>query len=348
MRCIIKSYSRTIGFLTTVVFSLSLVIGMVPSAWAAQLQNRSLSLSSVKASDINSYALSFNFPSTNNVGSLVLEFCSNSPLEDLVCTAPTGLDVSTASLIAQSGETGFSILLQTANTIILTRPSAATGTGANSYTFSGIRNPSTIGPFYLRIHSYASVDGSGSETDFGATVADITQGVTITTEVPQILEFCVGASIPAQCNSASGDFLDLGNFHTNSTAAGITQFMVGTNAQFGYVVTANGNTMTSGNNAIQAMASPTASVAGTSQFGINLRANSNPAVGADPSGGSGVPTPNFNSPDLFMFANGAAIAGHTFTSRLEKYTVSYIVNIDPAQPVGIYNTTITYVVTSTF
>jgi hypothetical protein len=123
---------------------------------------------------------------------------------------------------------------------------------------------------------------------------------------------------------------------------------VGTNAGFGYAVSVNGNTMTSGNNFIPGVGTLSTSQIGQSQFGINLRANSTPSVGADPSGGSGIPTANYNSPNRFTFNSGEVIASSTFVSDNEKYTVSYIVNINTAQPIGIYNTTLTYLCTATF
>ncbi len=115
--------------------------------------------------------------------------------------------------------------------------------------------------------------------------------------------------------------------------------MVGTNAPFGYVVSTTGNTLTSGNNVIAGMSTQGPSQAGQSQFGINLRDNNSPDVGADPSGGSGNPTANYNVVNRFKFGNNDVIASHSFVSDNEKYTVSYIVNIDSAQPIGIYNTT---------
>jgi hypothetical protein len=317
------------------------------NAKADVVDNRSLGLGSVVASATTHHAIKFNFITTNSVGSIKFEYCT-SPLQVLPCVPPAGLNASAATLSSQSGETGFIIFSQNANTVILGRAPAVTGAQANSYTLDNVVNPSSLGSFYLRISSYASSDGTGSALDFGGTVGVITQGVTITTEVPPILEFCVGVTIPSLCPSASGNFLDLGDFRPNSTAAGTSQFMVGTNAAFGYIVTANGNTMTSGNNTIPALVAPAASHAGQSQFGINLRANTNPAVGTDPNGGSGNPTPDYNSINQFKFVNGDTIASHTFVSDLERYTVSYIVNVDSNRPIGVYNTTLTYVVTATF
>jgi hypothetical protein len=107
--------------------------------------------------------------------------------------------------------------------------------------------------------------------------------------------------------------------------------------------------MTSGNDTIAALSLPTSSRAGTSQFGINLRANAVPGVGAD-STGSGViaPTNNYNIPNQFKFQSGDVIASSPGPSNFKTLTVSYIVNISPNQAIGIYDTTITYICTASF
>lgn len=314
---------------------------------ALSVNNRSLTINSSMASANTSHIVRFNFQTTNSVGSLKFEYCT-SPLQQLACATPTGLDASAATLASQSGETGFSIFSQDANTIVLSRAASVTGTQANSYRLNNVVNPSSIGAFYLRISSYASIDASGSALDFGGTVGSINQGVAITTEVPPTLNFCVGVNITGLCNTASGNFLSLGNFSTTKATTGTTKFLVGTNAGFGYVVKVTGNTLTSGNDVIPALASPTSSQVGSSQFGINLRANTNPVVGTNPSSGSGSPAPSYNAPNLFKFNSGDVLASNSSVADNERYTVSYIVNINGGQPIGVYNTTLTYTCTATF
>ncbi len=86
-----------------------------------------------------------------------------------------------------------------------------------------------------------------------------------------------------------------------------------------------------------------------SQFGINLRANATPTVGSEPSGpGLGTPTADYNIPDRYKFNSGEVIAGYTAPEDTRRYTVSYLVNVSNAQPVGIYVTTITYVSLANF
>jgi hypothetical protein len=124
---------------------------------------------------------------------------------------------------------------------------------------------------------------------------------------------------------------------------------VATNGAAGYNISLGGTTMTSGNNVINAMAVDDVSRPGVSQFGINLRANTTPAIGSEPSGpGLGTPTADYNIPDRYKFSSGEIIAGYTGPEDTRRYTVSYIVNVNNTQPVGIYVTTITYVSLANF
>ena len=109
-----------------------------------------------------------------------------------------------------------------------------------------------------------------------------------------------------------------------------------------------GTSMTSGSNVLPALAGAP-SQEGDAQFGINLRANSDPIIGEDPTGpGSGGVTVGYNAPNLFRFQSGDAIATTSNPDDYRKYTVSYIVNVDENQPGGVYSTTLTYVALANF
>jgi hypothetical protein len=97
------------------------------------------------------------------------------------------------------------------------------------------------------------------------------------------------------------------------------------------------------------MGSPAISVPGTSQFGINLVANTNPSVGNNVTGyGPGLVTASYNAPNYFVFNNGDIIAESPAVSNYNKYTISYLVNIDPKQPEGVYATTVNLIATGNF
>jgi hypothetical protein len=312
------------------------------------LQNRSIFIASSVGGANTSHVFSFNFPIVvNNIGSIAFQYCDD-PIDEIACVSPSGLDVSGAVLTSQSGETGFSINSATTNRLVIGRTPADVGTQQNTYSFNNVINPSNIGPFYVRISAYTSGDGSGSYVSFNSVAASIDTAININAEVPPILYFCSAVAIPTDCSDATGVFIDFGDLLTTVTRSGSSQFMVGTNAPNGYNVTANGFTMTSGTNQINAVVPLGTSQTASSQFGLNLRANLSPPVGADMSGGSGAVAANYNVPNFFRYADGDIVASSTGPTELALYTVSYIVNINSSQPAGVYNTTITYVCTAGF
>lgn len=317
---------------------------------AELLPNRSLYILDSNGGAVTQHQISFQFPDNSVVGSLVLQYCT-SPVEDLPCTMPAGFDASGAVFANQSGETGFSVLSQTANEFTLTRPPSAVAPAPqlNTYTFNNVTNPSNVGTFYLRISTYASVDGSGPKIDYGGTAAAITTAVSISAEVPPILYFCAAVLIDnISCATAEGTYLNLGTLTHTRAAVGTSRFAASTNANFGYVVQVFGSTMTSGNNVLPALTLPSASVPGTRQFGMNLRANTAPAIGEEYTGVYGIISPDYNIPNRFVFRNGDTLAHSPHISLFEVYTVTYMVNIQEFQPAGVYNTLLSYVCTATF
>jgi hypothetical protein len=336
----------------TGVLSVAALLVISPqSVFAAQLGSRSLQLGSATASATTTHTFTFSYATPGaDVGSLVFEYCT-SPLEALPCNAPAGLNASGAILATQSGETGFFPLTTQTNRIILTRAPAQPPTNNPSqYAFDNIVNPSAAAEtFYARITTHVSVDGSDAPTDFGAVVNSTSEGVQVSSEVPPYLKFCVGLSVSNDCTSTGGNLIDLGDLSTNSASRGSSQMLAATNADLGLAIAVYGTTLTSGNNIIPPLAAPTVSAPGNAQFGINLRANTDPAGGQNPSGG-GVANPaaNYNTPNRYMFANGATVATSPDVTDIRKFTVSYVANISPSQEPGVYTATLTYICTATF
>jgi hypothetical protein len=344
-------FKRLIFGLAAGFFIASLLSFLIPAkafAFVTTLQDRSISIGSSNGGANTSHSFSFHWPVVvNNIGSVAFEYCDD-PIDEIACVAPPGADVSGAVLDSQTGETGFTIASASTNRVVIGRPPADVGTQQNTYSFSNLINPSNIGPFYVRISAYTTSDGSGSYVSFNSVAASIDTAININAEVPPILYFCSAVAIPTDCSDANGVFIDFGDLLSTATSSGTSQFMVGTNAPNGYNVTANGFTMTSGTNQISPIAPFGFSQAGFSQFGLNLRANLSPPVGADMAGGSGAVAPNYNSPNLFRYSDGDVVASAPGPTELALYTVSYVVNINSAQPAGVYNTTITYVCTAGF
>jgi hypothetical protein len=314
-------------------------------AQAADLTNRTVILSSSFPSEVVNHSFTFTTITPSNIGSIQFEYCSNSPLFVDPCTPPAGLNVATAGIFTQSGMTGFSVSgASNANTLILTRAPVVEVPVAASYVFSNITNPSTPNQIvYVRISTFDNINATGATIDTGAVVFVVDDRFDITAFVPPYMTFCVAVNVALNCSSTSGFLGDFGEFNENAPVATTTQFAVATNDPLGYNTYLGGQTMTSGTNVIPGLAVQTFSAPGTSQFGINLRQNGSPSIGADVEGvGTGTPAPNYNAVNQFRFVDGERIAGSALSTDFNRYTISYIVNVSENQAPGVYATTITY------
>lgn len=323
----------------------------VTPARAAFLTNRSITVGSPITSATTEYRANFTLTTATTLGSINLEFCDNSPLPDQPCNIPPGLSINTATLSNQSGETGFAIdPSSTANSILLSRPASASFNIPVSYTFTNVTNPSTPNyTVYMRIYTFPTINGTGVETDKGAAAFSTSGTFGTSAFVPPHLDFCVGVTVDSRCASTSGDSVSFGDLAANKVSSVTTQCAAATNDPTGYVIYSLGSTMTSGNNVIPAINSPNPSIAGIAQFGINMRANNNPTKGENISGdGTGFVMPNYNTPNLYAFSPGAAVAQATQATDFNVYTTTYVANITNSQPVGVYATTISYVAVAQF
>lgn len=177
---------------------------------------------------------------TVNVGGLVLEFCSNSPILGDSCTAPAGFNAhaftgdNTLALGTQTG-TGANDFVKnttnaTANRIVLSRtpatPQIATNTAitielGTAALGDGITNPSTTNiTFFARVLTFATsvgaeqytstnIDNTGANIvhDAGGFALSTAAQITITSKVPEKLTFCVftvDGSVPNSCGTGAG------------------------------------------------------------------------------------------------------------------------------------------------
>jgi hypothetical protein len=252
----------------------------------------------------------------------------------------------------------------------VTRSSAAVGANvAASYQLQTVTNPSAANTaFFVRVASFASTDTTGSPTDTGTVAASTANDIVLTGTMPESLIFCTGGTVSTtagipDCSTATSGAISFNQlFSPTDTATATSQMAASTNATNGYSITVAGPTLTSGSNTIPAMSSVGAGVRGTSQFGINLKANttatSTAAVGAEVA-----PVPNatslrgqaatgYDTVDQFKFVSGDSVAnsanGGAGPTNAQIYTASYIVNVAGSQTAGTYATTLTYVCTATF
>lgn len=325
----------------------------VPSVYAVtNVKDRYDKVANSQAGALTTHLIGFRYTDfATPIGSVRLEFCANDPVPNTTCTVPSGFDASAANVVTQSGEVGYSIhASSTQNVIILSRPAATPTFGASKYEFSNVSNPNILGTYYIRIQTYTATDASGLAVEEGGIAINISDALTVSAEVPPHLTFCTGVTITGMdCSSANSFYIDFGEFSKTATKSASSQMVAATNAEFGYSIFASGTTFASGNNTIPAPVTPTSATPGTSQFGINLRANANPVIGEEPIGpGTASVAPNYGVANKFMYAPGDSVVTAVHSQDYRKFTVSYIVNIANAQPAGVYATTLTYICLANF
>lgn len=344
---------RTLFSEELIALLLVLFVFAVPAGATTRFENRGLFMQSAAAGVVTSYKLSLDYMTPEPVGSLDMLFCV-SPIPYDPCVTPTGLDVSSATLSSQTGETGFSISQISQNHIIISRnPSMISGPGSKStYTFSGIHNPTDSSKsFSIRLKSHASTDATGPQIDFGSVKGQIGEGIVLETQVPPMLIFCVAQKVAEDCSSTNKTFYtDMGALGKDITLTASSQMAVGTNASAGFAITVNGNPLTAGVNVIDGIPSTAQSTKGENQFGINLVENNELNIGEDPQGpwANAEPAPDYSQPNSYKYVPGDVIASSTSVSLMKKFTISYIVNASPNLRAGVYATTINYIASGRF
>jgi hypothetical protein len=238
-----------------------------------------------------------------------------------------------------------------------------------SYQLQSITNPTTANQtFFVRIATRTTTNATGAATDAGTVTASTATQIILDGTMPESLVFCTGgtigltAGVPDCATATSGAVSFNQLFSPTDTATATSQMAASTNAGFGYAISVNGPTLTSGSNTISTMSTAAAGVRGISQFGLNLKANttttSNPAIGTEVAPAAngtnyrGQAASTYDAVDTFKFVSGNTVAnsanGGPGGSDAQIFTASYIVNVPGSQPAGTYTTTLTYICTPTF
>lgn len=331
---------------------LAVLIFIAPVASATRFETRGLLMQTTQPGVTTNYTISLHYASPDPVGSVDMLFCED-PIPYMPCVVPPGLDVSNAVLDSQTGETGFAISQQSTNHILLSRmPSAPTTSGQSSYVLKGVKNPTnTEQAFSIRMKSLGSTDGSGAQIDFGSVRGQVTNAITIEAQVPPMLIFCVAEQVDDNCFSTNDVYYhDMGTLSPSQTLVAQSQMAVGTNASQGFTITANGSPPSAGTHVITPPSSPTPSIPGSNQFGINLVENTLPSIGSNPEGSftNAVAAAGYNIPNQYKYASGDVVAYSPNVSLIRKFTVSYIVNSNQDIHPGVYTTTLTYIASGRF
>lgn len=380
-----------------------LFVSVLPALWpsnanAAQITTRSLTLIGAgtdggsEPGGVVNHLFTFTLPTNHTPGSIKFEYCMTAANSVAVptCQTPEGLSTTSVTLAGQPSGLGTGWTVNnTANGapyITDASPTAVTGPQAVTVQLNSVTNPldTDDGPggtpddhlngmtFFVRITSYTGTDGSTGPTDSGTVSAATTNPIVLTGTMPESLVFCAAETIDLtggvpDCATATTGAVSFDTlFSPVATAVAMSQMAASTNAGAGYAITINGATMTSGSNTITAMASAGASVKGTSQFGLNLMANTvaasasfpgtvSPHISADvaPANNAtnynGQPATGYDTADVFKFTSGDMVANsNSDPTDAQIFTTSYIVNVPGSQPAGTYTTTLTYICTPTF
>ena len=353
---------------------------LLPAMVSAQISDRKLTLMAgttdggSKPSGVVKHEFQFK-PGTAglSVGSIKFEYCTTAAnAGGSTCVTPTGLSTTSATLENESGATGFSIDNSTNGSPYLTRTAATiSGTPTMAYRLATVTNPSTVGTFFVRITMYSTTTGTGTPVDSGSVAASTTQQIVLDGTMPESLVFCTGAtiglnasSVPDCATTTPGTISFNQLFSPTDTAVATSQLAASTNAGFGYSITVNGPTLTSGSNTISPMttAATAASTRGTSRFGINLKANttatSTVATGTEVAPATngtnykGQSSTGYDTADTFKFASGDVVAasdnGGAGGTDAQIFTATYVANVPGSQPAGTYVSTLTYICTPTF
>lgn len=326
----------------------------VSSVSAAQITGRKFTLSNSNgaASGVTYVFNSDALPSATAVRSLKAEACTTASGG---CSAPAGFTGAAADISGQPTGLGAAASWtddSNAGNLRVTHASNVTApSGAVAITWTGVTNPTADNTtFFLRVTTYSDAAYT-TPIDTGTIAVSTAEQITVNATVDETLTFCTGTSgiTNSSCSGATGNTVTLGTITPSTTGASTSQIGISSNGSTGYAITVAGNTLTSGANNIDALATQTASTQGSEQFGLNLRDNATPNIGVDASGaGTATPTANYNTADQFRFVSGDVIASKNSADAHRLFTVSYIANVAGNTPAGSYTTNITFVATATF
>lgn len=136
---------------------------------------------------------------------------------------------------------------------------------------------------------------------------------------------------------------DLGTFTTEHASTKTMTISVRNYLSNGYVLQIMGEPPKYSGHTLSTPSTPTASLPGTEQFGINAVKNTTPNVGADPTQvpssqfSFGAVADDYKTTNRFMYNNGDVIAKSKSASGETDYTISMMINISNSTPAGKYS-----------
>jgi len=147
---------------------------------------------------------------------------------------------------------------------------------------------------------------------------------------------------------------DLGIVKSEATATASAAMTVRSYLSSGYVVQLVGTPPKIAEHTITNLAVPAQSQAGTEQFGVNVVKNTNPAVGDDPvqvpdnTFAFGSVADDYATANFFTYNDGDIIVSSNVSSGETDYVMSFILNVAPSTPAGLYTSTLHAVIVPTY
>jgi hypothetical protein len=348
-----------------------LIAGHVTLAYAGTLTNFSDTMSTVKISTNSTHSLKFTTPSAiGTTGyTIVITFptdfnFSSKTISTITMShgASTGLE-SVELLQAAADATHWGAVLSGTQLRVLTLTAPTDGVGtatvaANDKIIINYDSTNSINGSTATTYAITAV-ANDAGVDGGTTTVNLISNdtVAVTATVAQSISFALVSATGTSFAGAALFYGTLGSgapkYASSTNASGDTAATVGheltvsTNAPGGYTVTVQGDTLrnnASSSSSITAIgASPAASSAGTSQFGINVTT----------SGGTGatIAAP-YATASQFGFnastSTAATLASGSQPTNTTTYNLTYLANIPGTQAAGSYSTSLTYVGVANF
>lgn len=379
LRVLFDRQSRLIA----VAMMLALALIVPALAQAAQLEERSVALSSASAGAAG-VTYQVNFTAQDDAAAFIVDFCSDSPLIGQTCTGPTGFTTATVG----SSTAGFTATSVDANTVKVVGTIDVSTEDAVSVELTGITNPDNAGSIYARVISYAASTGvidsytstaPGAHVDDGSMAIAITDTVGVSGAVLETMTFCVSAAAPTMnCTGVTAPTLALGEtvgstvaLQPGTISTGNLYTQISTNAASGAIVSLKSNAtdcgglMRFGSTACDiAPALQTGIAAGDSKFGVMTAAaatDPSDSVGGDTSGTiQAVPASGYNSSTYalnFVSGNATGVTstyGDPFlnTNSLpvnnKNMQLTFGATVNNDTPAGLYSADLSLIATGKF
>lgn len=342
----IKQLLKHVTYAVSVLAFVAAPILNVAQASAAQITGRSVTISnSASGASGVTYTFTFTVPTTGTaIKSAAFQFCDAA---SGTCNTPGSFAAGSAALASQptnlGAASGWTVSNSSNSIRILNAANSTNPSSSQTVTFNTVTNPTlTNSTFFIRMTTYSDAAWT-TPIDTGVVAASTAGVITVNATVDETLTFTLAAATVT---------LSPSSITTAAASTGTSTMSASTNATNGYSITySSPNSLKPAGGTALPSYSSSASSPGTAGFGINLKANTTPSVGSDPSGGSGAAASGYSTANSFSFVGSnvaTQVASASGPTNSTSYTVSYVANIAALTAPGAYTTTFTYVATPNF